>query len=80
MPPCSREAVPACLPLKPYLGPAVRSLLQAEPDEPGVSHLHQDVVHAVDVDTLHTPPFHVIHDAVSPQGPVQAPVTIWGGG
>lgn len=66
----------ACLLLRPYLSPAVRSLLQAEPDEPGVGHLHQDVVHAVDVDTLHAPPLHVVHDAVSPQGPVQAPVAI----
>lgn len=66
----------SCLPSKPYLGPTVRSLLQAEPDEPGVSHLHQDVIHAIDMDALHASPLHVLHNAMCSQGPVQAPVAI----
>lgn len=61
-----------------HLRPAVRPLLEAEPDEPRVRHPHQDVVHAVDVHGRHAPPLHVLHHALRRQRPVQAAVPVCG--
>lgn len=61
----------------PYLGATVRSLLNAESNEPWVCHSHQDVVNAVDVNAADAPALHVPHDVPGGQSPVKAPVPIW---
>lgn len=61
---------------RPYLSPTVRSFLDAEADEAGVGHPHQDVVHTVDVDAPHAPSLHVLYNVLGGQGPVQTTVPI----
>lgn len=60
-----------------YLCSTISSLLYTEPNEPGVSHLHQNVVDTVDMDAADASPFHVLHDTMGAQSSVQAAVAIF---
>ncbi len=63
-----------------HLGAAHRLLVDAEPEEGGVRHLDEDVVHAVHVQVLDSAVDDVVQDSLVPQRAVQAPITIWCGG
>lgn len=45
-----------------HLGPTVGPSAHTEPDENGIGHLHQDVVHTVHVHILHSSLFHILQN------------------
>ena len=59
---------------------ALCPLGEAVPDEERVSHSHQDVVDAVELDALDAPLLHVRQDPVLAEGAVEAPVAVGGAG
>ena len=47
-----------------YFGSAVRALLQTKPEEDGVGHLDENIVHAIDVDASYASTSHIVDKTV----------------
>lgn len=62
---------------KPYLCSTVSSFLYTEANEPRVSHFHQNIVNAVNMDAANASLFHVLHNMMNSQSSVQTTVAIF---